>query len=184
MSNGVCRRQYGTEFELQARLLYENVGKAKWPWSLVANEQAVTTTVTLILRVTIFALSLILFRATGKAFLATSLAFSGNLQMKDFVRLELWMSIYLALAIAGIFLAFSSSFSRRKLVFSLSMIGLLAAFTHRLSVNCTGPINQLDTFNFLGCVGGYGLSWIAAGTALCILILTFVNPCKPGRAET
>lgn len=125
------------------------------------------------LRLALFALSLILFRASGKTFIAAPFAFFGEMAWNDFLRIESWMLVYLVLAVASLFLAFNPAWLKRKTLLLLSAAGLIAALTHSMSVDCDGPIDRLTTFNFLGCVGGYSLSWLAVGASLLIVIVAF-----------
>ena len=107
--------------------------------------------------------------------LATLFVLFGDMAWSDSLRIELWMMVYLILAVVSLFLAFNPAWLRRGTLLFLSVTGLIAALTHRMSIDCNVSINRLDTFNFLGCVGGYALSWLAVSASLLILILAFVN---------
>lgn len=152
-------------------MLHEDLGQTEWPRTLVANEQMIRVIFNLGLRIGLFALSLILMRASGKTFLATSFAFFGDMNFGDFLRIVLWMFVYIVIAIVSLFLAFNLEWLKRRSLVLVAATGMVAALSHRASVDCSGPINRLDTFNFLGCVGGYELTSIAVGLSLLLLLL-------------
>ena len=93
------------------------------------------------------------------------------------------MTMYLVLSVASLFLSFNTLWLSRKILLIISSLGILAAFTHRAGVDCSGPINKLDPFNFLGCVGGYGLSWLASVASLLIIALAVVQKGAKGVGE-
>lgn len=114
-------------------------------------------------------------RGSGKAFLAAWFTFFGDMKLGEFLRIEMWMLVYIVISLAALFLAFNPGWLKRRTLWVLAITGSGAAFIHRASIDCSGPINQLDTFNFLGCVGGYEMTYVAIGLSSLILILSFLG---------
>lgn len=122
-----------------------------------------------VVRLGLFALSLLLLESGGQTLLTAGLTFAGDMSPRELMALLSWSVVYVALGVVALFTAFKLSWLRASIALFLALVGATVSAWNVVAVTCPAGVSQ-NSFLILSCIAhpveyaGLAAAFLLAGS--------------------